>query len=179
MIPAQLAMFPVVSFSPLPGGKEGLAQANDLIVRWGHDMGAIERPFGWESWVLTVDEEPVSVAVSVSTVSDTVAGYVCREVVELGRLCSRPGDEWANRVALRLWRQVAAPRWHYWPVKAAVSYSLNSRHDGQLYRFDGWEKVTDAAGAPSGPNATWSKKRQPGDPRAGEKTLWLWEYGRG
>lgn len=173
---AQLPMFPVASFSLLPAGEEGLAQANGLIAQWGHEMGPIRRPFGWECWLLAIDEEPVSVAVSVSTVSATVAGYRCDEVVELGRLCSRPGDEWANRVALRLWRQVAGPRWHYWPAKAAVSYSKNATHGGDLYRFDGWTRVSEDAGADCGPNATWSKKRDPEDPRSGPKSLWLWKW---
>ena len=56
-------MFPVASFSLLPDGEEGLAQANGLIVRWAHEMGPICLPFGWECWLLAIDEEPVYVAV--------------------------------------------------------------------------------------------------------------------
>jgi hypothetical protein len=98
------------------------------------------------------------------------------EVVELGRLCSDPAQAWANRVMLRLWREVCARRWPHWPVRAAVSYSQNGRHDGTLYRFDGWRKVREDAGGDCGPNATWSKRRGPEHAAAGAKTLWLWEF---
>ena len=75
---------------------------------------------------------------------------------------------------LRIWREVCAPRWHYWPVRAAVSYSQNQRHEGRIYRFDGWTKVTDQAGSTGG--GAWSRKRYAGDAHHGKKTLWLWEY---
>lgn len=165
----QLPMFPVAALAEVP-----LTQANQLVTAWGHKLGACNRPFGSQSWVLFIDEQPVSVAISASIVSDQAAGYPCGQLVELARLCS--AEPWANRVALRLWRQVCAPRWPYWPALAAVSYSQNWRHDGDLYRFDGWRKVTEDAGADCGPGATWSKKRSPDDPRRGKKTLWLWEY---
>jgi hypothetical protein len=181
----QLGMIPVAGFSVVP-----LASANRLVAAWGHELGPITRPFGAQSWVLDIDGEPVSVAVSVSTVSEHVAWTETRtegegddteviverrtmhrgQLVELGRLCSR--EPWANRVTLRLWREVAAPRWPYWTPTMAVSYSLNSRHDGQLYRFDGWTKAADDCGSSGG--GAWSRKRYATDAVHGRKTLWLW-----
>lgn len=152
-----------------------LHQANGLLVHWCHDLGPCERPFGAEGWVLEVAGRPVSVAISASTVSSTVAGFERGEVVELARICSAPDARWATRPMLRLWREVAGPAWHYWPVQAAVSYSTKGK-TGNLYRFDGWTLVTDRAGAPSGPNATWATYRDPDHPAHGRKKLWLWRY---
>ena len=149
-----------------------LDEANDLLVRWGHNLGAVHRPFRSESWAFLVDGRPVSVAVSASVVSSTVAGFRRGEVVELARLAS--AERWANRLMLRWWREVAAQRWECWPVRAAISYSQNARHSGDLYRFDGWEKVSDDCGSTGG--GAWSRKRYATDAVAGKKTLWVWRY---
>ena len=149
-----------------------LAEANRLLADWHHDLGPITRPFGSQAWALYIGGEPVSVAVSVSTVGDMTAGYRRTQLVELGRLCSR--ESWANRVMLRLWREVAAPRWPHWTPLAAVSYSLNSRHDGQLDRFDGWTKITTGAGSRGG--RAWSRGQYAAPAAHGPKTLWLWRY---
>jgi hypothetical protein len=76
---------------------------------------------------------------------------------------------------LRMWREVFALRWPDWPVAAAISYSQNAHHRGDLYRFDGWEKVRDDAGHPPGKTATWAKYSAD-SPARGPKTLWLWRY---
>lgn len=152
-------------------------EANDHLVAWGHKLGPVNRPFRMEAWALEVDGRPVVVAVSASAVSDTVAGFRRTEVVELARQCAAPGCAWANRVMLRLWREVLAPRWDCWPVKAAISYSKNGMHKGDLYRFDGWEKVTETAG--SGGGGSWSRPRYATDAVHGPKTLWLWRYDAG
>jgi hypothetical protein len=66
----QLAFnLPVAGLTPVSP-----AWANVLLARWGHYLGPINRPFGSEAWVLEVESRPVAVAVSVSTVSATVAG---------------------------------------------------------------------------------------------------------
>jgi hypothetical protein len=148
--------------------------ANKLLVEWGHYLGACERPFGVEAWALEVAGQPVSVAVSASTTSSTAAGYDRQQLVELARLCSAPGAAWATRAMLRLWREVAAPSWSYWSPAAAVAYSQNDRHDGRIYRFDGWTRHTDRAG--SGGGGTWSTSRTGGHAARGAKSLWLWRY---
>lgn len=150
------------------------AIANKLLTTWGHYLGPCERPFGAEAWALEVAGQPVSVAVSASTTSSTAAGYDRQQLVELARLCSAPTARWATRPMLRLWREVAAPAWSYWPVTAAVAYSQNDRHEGRIYRFDGWTRVTDRAGSNGG--GTWSAKRTDGHAARGSKALWLWHY---
>jgi hypothetical protein len=159
-----------IELTPASLRRTNRSEADELLVRWGHRLGPCRRPFGQQAYVLCVDHEPVSIAVSASVVSSTVAGYRRDQVVELARLCSAPGRAWASRVILRLWREVAAPRWPYWPVLAAVSYSLNAQHRGHLYRHDGWERVAVRGGG------TWSARREPGDPAFGSKTLWIWRY---
>ena len=48
--------------------------ANELCVRWGHELGPCKRPFGLQAFTFDIDGEPVSVAISASTVSAEVGG---------------------------------------------------------------------------------------------------------
>lgn len=158
-----------------------LTEANALLVEWGHYLGPCQRPFGAEAWVLEVASRPVSVAVGASIVSTTVAGCPRNQVVELARLCSAPDARWATRPMLRLWREVAAPTFgagydQPWTVRAAVAYSANTRHEGTIYRFDGWERANNRCGDGAGPASTWTKPRGTDHPARGPKTLWIWRY---
>lgn len=132
-----------------------LTEANRLLVRWGHDLGPVNRSFRSEPWVFLVDGRPMSVAVSCSIVSAHVSDsasnvlYRPEQVVELARLAS--AERWATRLMLRWWREVGARRWECWPVKAAVSYS-DKNHTGNLYRWDGWRMVNDNCGSSGGGN---------------------------
>lgn len=168
--PEQSRLFdmPLVGLYPLT-----MERANRLLVAWRHKLGPVERPFGQCAYCLEVGNRVLAVATSGSTVSATVAGYARGEVVELTRLCAFPGNTWLNRVLLRLWREVCAPAWPYWPVKAAVSYSHNAMHRGDIYRTDGWTKVTDRAGFVSGSNYGRGAAEYAA---SGYKTLWLWRY---
>ena len=171
---ARLLDVPMAALYPLGSSREAIAEANTLLVdRWQHRLGPVHRPFRQEAFVLELLGEVVAVAISASTVSDTVAGYRRGQVVELARLA---GEPWATRVMLRLWREVCAPSWGSWRPQAAISYSHNAMHRGDLYRFDGWERVTDQAGK-SGGGGAWSRPRYAGDVVKGSKTLWVWRYG--
>lgn len=180
--PAQL---PLIN-TPIVGVDEiDLSFANELLVRWQHKLGACRRPFRSEAYALSIDSRIIGVAISASTVSkrvtwrDVVDGpcttyYRRTEVVELARLCAAPGIAWANRVLVRIWREVLAPKWACWAVKAAVSYSHNALHAGSLYRHDGWTSMRDDCGSSGG--GQWSATRDSGDAVAGKKTLWVWKY---
>ncbi len=152
--------------------------ADRCLVEWGHYLGEQGRPFGREDWALLLDGEPVAIACSASTISDTVAGYQRQEVVELARLCRRPDAGWATLPTLRLWRVVSGPHWHYWPVKAAIAYSQNRRHNGGIYRMDGFRLVDSNCGQSKG-GGSWTRKREDGDPALGPKTLWIYRYEQG
>lgn len=164
---ARLFDVPIVGVFPIT-----VADANTLLVEWGHKLGACNRPFHQEAFALEVQGRPVAVAVSASIVNGPVGGYERNETVELARQAAC--EPWANRLMIRLWRETCAPLWPCWPVKAAVSYSKNSMHSGDLYRFDGWEKVRTDAGSRGG--GGWSRERYAGEAALGPKTLWLWRY---
>ncbi len=149
-------------------------KADQLLTHWEHYLGPCRRPFGRQAWALVLDGEPVSVAVSASTVSATAAGMPRRSVVELARLCSDPMHRWATRPTLRLWREVGAQRWPYWSVEAAIAYSADRRHPGDLYRFDGWTRFTTSR--PSGGGGSWTGARAADHPARGRKTGWIWRY---
>lgn len=150
-----------------------LFQANQFLEEWGHKLGPCVRPFYSQAFALEVHGSPVCVAISASVVNHPVAGYHREQLVELARLGARVG--WANRVMLRLWREVCAPMWPCWKAAAAVSYSLNAMHRGDLYRFDGWEKIREDCG--SGGGGTWSTPRREQPALSGRKTLWLYRLG--
>lgn len=166
-VQARLLEIPMAGLYPL-----GIADANLLLTEWGHRLGPVHRPFRQEAYGFEVDGRVVALATSGSIVNGPVAGLERDEVVELTRLAS--SEPWGCRVMLRLWREVCAPRWKSWPAKAAVSYSHNAMHPGNLYRFDGWEKVREDAGSTGG--GTWSRVRKNSDAVFGKKTLWLWRF---
>lgn len=151
-----------------------LPDANALLIRWGHRLGPLRRPVVSKAYALLVGQRPVCVAISSTPCSATVAGFARTEAVELARQCADPAEPWANRVMLRLWRETCAQRYLRRPIRAAVSYSKNGMHRGDLYRFDGWEKVAEDAGSSGG--GTYSRKRSRDDAVMGAKTLWVWRY---
>ena len=151
--------------------------ANRLLVKWEHKLGPCNRPFHQEAFALYVLDRPVSVAISASIVNGPVGPkdgvrYERTQVVEIARQASC--EPWANRVMIRLWRETCARLWPCWPVEAAVSYSHNGMHTGDLYRFDGWERWSTVAGSRGG--GTWSRKRQNTEEVYGPKTLWGFRY---
>ena len=165
----ELVDVPIAGLYPV-----SMVTANRCLEAWGHRLGSVNRPFHQEAYGLEVEGGLVAVATSGSTVSRTVAGYQRNEVVELTRLAA--SSPTLSRVMLRLWRELCAPRWASWPVRAAVSYSHNLMHTGNLYRFDGWERVRVDAG--SGGGGTWSKQRGTADAVYGPKSLWVWRFER-
>ena len=168
---AQLALLdiPIAGLYPC-----AISEANALLQLWGHRLGPCHRPFGQQAFCLNLQGQTISLTVSASIVSKSVAGYGRKEVVECARLCSAPGYQWATRIMLRLWREVSAPLWPYWPVRAGISYSQNAHHRGDLYRFDGWEKLSEECGSMGG--GAWTRPRYATQAVAGKKTLWLWRY---
>lgn len=158
-----MSLFPLVAFVEIEH-----AEADAALILSEHYLGPCDRPFGKQSFGLLVNGQIAAVAVSASTVGDTCAGFGRQEVVELARLGSLPGRKVWTRVALRCWREVAPALWKHWPVRAAVSYSNETRHKGDIYRFDGWTKVAVMPGSAGG--GTWTAK-QPREPKA----VWVYD----
>lgn len=160
---------------PLMGVREATKnEANDLLVKWEHPLGPCNRPFGQRCYVFELGDAPVATATSASTVSSTSAGMPRRQIVELARIARHPDHPLILRVMLRLWRVYLAQTWPYWPVSAAVSYAMPGT-PGDLYRFDGWERVGPVKR--SGGGGTWTST----DPKVariadGVKTLWIYRY---
>ena len=152
------ALFGFVGFDQV-----ALSEANEMLEAWGHKMGALHR--GNQDALchaLTYEGKPMAV----TTASNLIAGVVgncewmTREnTIELSRLCAvRCG---LCRVALRLWREFVFPALGY---EYAVSYQDADLHNGNTYRFDGWERVGRSR------SGTDTRSGRPGR----DKYVWAW-----
>jgi antitoxin VapB len=159
-----VSLFPLIRFDSIPPD-----QANDALRRWGHRMGAVERPYDNTPWVhgLFHAEQLVALTYTSTLIREHVGGGLGHldrsNCLELARLCAdRPG---LCRVALRLWREFVFPGLG---VPVAISYQDADLHSGNTYRFDGWEKVGFSRSGSS-------------DPRTGrqgrDRVIWAWPRG--
>jgi hypothetical protein len=138
--------------------------ANLLLDRWGHKMGMLHR--GNQSAIchcLYHGDEPVGVTCASILIAPVVGGGLSNltrdTTIELSRLCaSRAG---LCRVVLRLWREFVFPALGY---SHAISYQDADLHNGNTYRFDGWQR---AARSRSGVN---TRNQKPG------RDKWVWVY---
>jgi hypothetical protein len=159
-------------------GEIGRAEANRLLEDWAHPLGPCKRPFGQQAYAFDIDGAPVAVAVSASIVSKQITDkegrvYLRGEVVELARIARHPDHRGILRPMLRLWRDYLAPSWPYRSVAAAISYAMPGTL-GDIYRFDGWERIRKCEVSRGG--GTWTKNPQVSGIGDGVKTLWLWRY---
>ena len=133
-----------------------------LLSKWGHKMGEIHRgnQEGWNH-VLLHGGIPVAVTCA-SLIATTVGGapFLNREnCIELSRLCAvRPG---LCRVMLRMWREFIFPSLGY---ANAISYQDAELHNGNTYRFDGWQRIGFSR---SGTDTRSGRKGR-------SKYVWLW-----
>jgi antitoxin VapB len=154
-------MFPLATFDSIE-----VHYANELLVRWSHKMGALERGniSQQHAHALFAHGEPVAVVTTSSLIRECVGGgmgHLTRDnTVELSRLCA--AEPWACRVALRLWREVVFPGIG---VPYAVSYQDAVMHSGNIYRFDGWKREGFSS---SGTDQRTGRKGR-------RKWIWLWE----
>lgn len=154
----QQPLFPFVSFEPIT-----LAKANDCLTQWGHKMGPCVRgnSRGWSHGLLC-EGNLVAVTVTAFLIRNAVGnapGLDRSNTIELARLCAvRSG---LCRVAIRLWREFVFPELGY---QYAISYQDSELHNGNTYRFDGWQRI--------------SRSRSGTDSRSGregrDKWVWLW-----
>jgi len=154
-------MFPLADFVDVP-----LYEANQMLTSWAHKMGPLLRgnSGAQHCHALRVHGEPVAVACTSSLIREHVGGglsHLTREnTIELSRVCA--AAPWANRVIVRLWREIILPGTGY---RYAISYQDAVLHSGNLYRFDGW---TRAAYSSSGTDSRTGRKGR-------QKWIWLWE----
>lgn len=140
-------------------------EANQLLLRWGHRPLPAGRPFGLAAYALSVGGRPVSVAASAATDRIARAGCFRTRVVECVGLCSAPGCDWAAPVMLRLWREVCARRWPYWPVDAAVARTATGDQTAEIFSRDGWESFLLCRGGADDMTEAGSSS-----------TLWVWRF---
>ena len=153
----------VITYEPID-----LVMANACLLAWEHRMGPLLR--GNQRGMhhgLFHDGQPVAVTMTSTLIRERVGGVEGVEMnrgntIELSRLCAaRPG---LCRVALRLWREFVFPsldsRYLY-----AISYQDAAQHSGNLYRFDGWQRV---GYSHSGRD---TRSGRPGR----NKYVWLWQ----
>lgn len=161
-------MFPLVAFDLITNDF-----ADQLLKDWGHWLGGCNRPFGRQSFGLSIEGEVLAVAVSASTVGASCAGFARKQCVELARLCSAPPHRDLTRPTLRLWRKVAPVAWErsYWRPLALVSYQNAVRHTGDIYRFDGWRRAAEVKGSTGGGTYSSTKKAE-------AKAVWVFEIGK-
>jgi hypothetical protein len=160
MIAEQTLIQPMVTFEPVQ-----LAYANEMLSVWGHKMGPCVRgnARGW-SHALIHEGNPVAVCITATLIRDAVGnapGLNRTNTIELARLCaSRSG---LCRVAIRLWREFVFPALGY---EYAISYQDADIHNGNTYRFDGWQRV--------------ARSRSGTDSRSGRigRDKWVWLYPR-
>lgn len=154
-------LFPIASFSSMD-----IDEANELLVLWNHRMGPICRPqFQPDiAHALYHGDRPVALTVTSQMITSHAAreaSYLTRDnTIELSRLCAcRPG---LCRVALRLWREFVFSEMSH---EFAMSYQDADIHSGNIYRFDGWQRI---AFSPKG-----GRDRRSG---AEGRNKWIWQW---
>ena len=157
-------LFPIAALQPCD-----YDQANTLLLAWGHKMGPIHRPpeYGFWAHQLLHEGKPVGLSVAAALVRDRVGGglgHLTRgNTIELARVCAeRPG---LCRVMVRLWTQFVFPTLG---KPCAISYQDSSMHRGDLYRFDGWERLAEVRA--SGTDQRTGRKGRP-------RVIWGWPVG--
>ena len=141
-----------------------LPEANSMLLAWNHQMGELKRGNqGALCHALMHEGKPVAVTTASNLISPVVGGgcdWMNREnTIELSRLCAARGG--LCRVALRLWREFVFPALGY---EYAVSYQDADLHNGNTYRFDGWERVGQSR------SGTDTRSGRPGR----NKYVWAW-----
>lgn len=130
------SLFPLVRFDPITR-----ELANAALEAWGHRMGPQCRPqFEHDRCHGLFHDGLVAVTITSPLVRECVGGglgHLTRaNALELSRLCAdRKG---LCRVALRLWREFVFPGLGK-PI--VISYQDADLHNGNTYRFDGWERI--------------------------------------
>ena len=167
-----------MSTDPLSITRLAQGEANVFLERWGHPLGGCNRPFEQNFWGMVVRSKVVAVVVTASPVSPTVRDdnertWERKQVVELARIGSAPGKNWATRPLLRLWREVLVHEWASWTPKLLISYALPGTA-GNIYRFDGWTKIREVNKAAPGKSSQWAKGSATDTIGTGKKTLWAW-----
>jgi hypothetical protein len=151
-------LFPICSFDEIDAGC-----GNSLLSEWKHKMGPLKRPFPCKYFALFHHGKPVAVVAHGGLIATHVGGglsFLTREnTIELARLCAARSG--LCRVALRMWREFVFPelrRAH------AISYQDATLHNGNTYRFDGWQRAGFSSSGADRRSGTRGRRK------------WIWVY---
>jgi len=146
--------------------------ANEALVTWQHRMGPLNRPIYAKPYDFGLFiAGKVAAVITADTLIRPTCGFGRADAFELSRLCA--SDRALSRVALRLWREVAMPEIvEAWASPWAISYQNALMHRGDLYRFDGWQRVGWSTGG-ADPRAA------AGTVSAKKRVIWGWHADHG
>jgi hypothetical protein len=192
-----LRLSPVVAFYQVEIG-----EAEELLIAWRHPLHLPDdehpagrpytRPFGSMAFVMEDRGRQAAAVVLASTVNASVCklrGWHRYNTVDLARIARSPDrrDTQCLRAVLRIARDYLAPLWlgiyPKWDARSAAlcgqpqiealsSTSLPGT-PGQLYRFDGFERIRVSKGAKGGGHQRPSAANAIAD---GARGLWVYRY---
>lgn len=193
-----LRMSPVVAFYQVD-----LPEVVELLIDWRHplhlpsekhpDGRRYERPYGAMPFVMEDRGRVAAAVILASTVNTSVAkdrGLHRYNTVDLARIARSPDrrDEQCLRAVLRITRLYLVPLWlgtyAGWDARSAEKSGGQPRIDavsstslpgtpGNLYRFDGWEKLRTSKGPMGGGRQKPSAANEIAD---GARGLWVYRY---
>jgi antitoxin VapB len=132
-------------------------EANECLVRWGHKMGANNRPLYRAPIDFGLREMgELQGVICCDTLIRETCGLNRHTGFELSRLCAAAPR--ISRALIRLFTEFAYPAIvRTWGTPWAISYQNAKMHRGDLYRFDGWLRLRETSGG--------------SDPRASDETV--------
>ncbi|MEG8184199.1 hypothetical protein GZH49_37675 [Nocardia terpenica] len=194
-----LRLSPVVAFYQVT-----VQEAGELLIAWRHPLHLPDddhpngrpytRPFGSMAFVMEDRGRPAAAVVLASTINASVCkarGWHRYNTVDLARIARSPDrrDQQCLRAVLRIARDYLAPLWlgtyPAWDARsaqlcgsaqlAALSSTSLPGTSGNLYRFDGFERIRRATGGHGGGHQRPSAANAIGD---GARGLWVYRYPR-
>jgi len=121
-------------------------EANDCLVRWGHRMGANNRPLYRAPIDFGLREMgELQGVICCDTLIKETCGFDRSTAFELSRICAAAPR--INRALIRLFTEFAQPLVaRTWGTAWAISYQNAKMHRGDLYRFDQWLRLRETTG---------------------------------
>ncbi|TDB76799.1 hypothetical protein E1264_38080 [Actinomadura sp. KC216] len=192
-----LRLSPVVAFYQVD-----LDEAVELLVAWRHPLHLPDeefpagrpytRPYGSLAFVMADRGRRAAAVVLASTINPSVCksrGWHRYNTVDLARIARSPDrrDQHCLRSVLRISRDYLAPLWlgtyPKWDARsaelcgeaqiAALSSTSLPGTPGNLYRFDGWERIRTSKGPKGGGRQRPSAANAIAD---GARGLWVYRY---
>ena len=140
---------------------------NAMLVEWHHQHGPIERPIFKSPVDVGLRHQGRLVAViACDTLIRTTQGFSRSQACEVSRVCAAAPGMCSS--ALRLWRHFVYPTIvAAWGTPWVISYQDATRHEGNLYRRDGWALIGCSRGGAD-------SRAVAGTVRVRRRLIWAW-----